>query len=72
LDCEINKQNVIGEILFELSKIAQDKFTFSNNYNRQEKIALKNSCMTLYYNFAFSLNQFKKTYPATANIKKIL
>lgn len=56
LDCEVNKTNVIGTILFELSKIAQDKFTHSNHYNKQEKITLKNSCMTLYLNFCHALN----------------
>lgn len=35
LDTEINRENAIGQILFELSKIAQDKFQHSPFYSKQ-------------------------------------
>ncbi len=33
-DCEYNKSNVVEGILFELSKICQDKFTSTMYYNK--------------------------------------
>ena len=71
LDCEINRPNLIGQILFELSKIAQDRFQHCNFYSKQEKIALKNSCMTLFLSLK-SLNQYRKTYSESHPIEGIM
>lgn len=62
---------MIGNILFELSKIAQDKLTNSNNYSKQEKIVIKNSCMTLFMTFSKALNDFKRNYLQIINVKEV-
>lgn len=58
----MNRVNVIGQTLFELSKMAQDKFLNSNQFMKQEKVSIKNSCMTLFTSLCKGLNKFRKTY----------
>lgn len=62
LDCEMNRVNVIGQTLFELSKMAQDRFLHAQNFLKQEKISIKNSCMTLFTTLCKGLNEYRKSY----------
>lgn len=48
--------------MFELSRMSQDKFANANFFNKQEKIAIKNSCMTVFQIFSQGLNEYRKQY----------
>ncbi len=59
-DCEINKQNILENVLFELAKIVQDKHAQTPSLSKQERHSVKNHCMSLLIIMVMGLNEYRK------------
>lgn len=55
-DCEVNKDNILEKVLFELAKIVQDRYAQAPSLSRQEKVSVKNHCLSLFIIMAMGLN----------------
>lgn len=51
--------------------MAQDKFANAGFFSKQEKIAIKNSCMTVFQILSKGLNQYRLEYPQECSIEEI-
>jgi hypothetical protein len=68
-DCEVNKDNLIEKVLFELAKMIQDRFGQVPFFNKNEKKEIKNLCLTLFAITAIGLNNYRKQEPKQAQIE---
>lgn len=59
-DCEINRENVIEKVLFELARLVQDRFIQATFYNKAEKQSIKNHCLSLFVIMSIGLNDYRK------------
>ena len=57
-------------ILFELSKICQDKFASTMYYNKHSKTAIKNGAITLLSILAKGLNEYRVLYPEKVTVEQ--
>lgn len=40
-DCEVNRENIMEKILFEMARILQDRFSHANHISKQDRLSLK-------------------------------
>ena len=59
-DCEVNKDNILEKVLFELAKIVQDRFINIPLFSRAEKQNIKNHCLSLFIIMSIGLNDYRK------------
>lgn len=71
-DCEVNKENVIEKCLFEVAKIAQDRFASGSHLSKQERQSVKTHCLTLFIIIAMGLNEYRKTEHKTIDVSEII
>lgn len=55
-DCEVNKDNILEKVLFELAKIVQDRYAQTSSLSKQERQSVKNHCLSLFIIMSMGLN----------------
>ena len=60
------------KVLFELAKIAQDRFAQTLILSKVEKQSIKNHCLTLFIIMSIGLNDYRKQELREAEIKEIV
>lgn len=55
-DCEVNRENIVEKILFEVARILQDRFTHGSHLSKQDRLTVKNNFLSLLIIIAMGLN----------------
>ena len=71
-DCEVNKDNILQKVLFELAKIVQDRYAQVQLFSKQQKQNIKNHCLSLFIIMSIGLNDYRKQELKAAETTEII